>query len=492
MSSARAGRLAILVILPERRRWLWHDRLLRKLRRDHDVAVATSPSRAYPLLLRAWLGYSARKFIGAVKPVACEPLPRLGEGRATSTAAEADLIVDLSEGGAAPDGPRVIRPLYEGSVDSLALVARLIHHQCPYLELVDRDGAALVASFAAIEDKTVLGCGLAQAFVRIETMIVRACAGKASPLPPRPARPTPRYRSVRMLALAARLLAGELVNPLRRSSIRHRHWNVALRWDPAPPALAGFDVDAWRPLEPDSAIFYADPFVIEEAGRYWLFAEACPYATGKGVIACAEYVPGQGPAPFSTVIEQPYHLSYPFVLRSGGDIWLIPESSANGGLDFYRAAAFPSQWVLERRLFEDWRLVDATLFEHDGRLWLLAGAIGDDGGSGWDELFAWHAPGLEGPWTAHELSPIKSDCRGARPAGRVQRIGGKLMRPAQRCERAYGEALVWFEIRTLTADRFEEVEVGEWRAAGEDVSGPHAADLSTPLQAIDFRSALTI
>ena len=134
-------------------------------------------------------------------------------------------------------------------------------------------------------------------------------------------------------------------------------------------------------------------------------------------------------------------------------------------------------------------LVDPTIVDHEGRLWLLAGAA-TQGGSDWDELFAWHAPALEGPWTPHRLNPIKSDCRSARPGGRPLRIGGRLLRPAQRCERGYGEALAWLEIRTLTPDAFEEVEVAAWRADGPGLSGPHGADLGTRLRAIDYRMLL--
>ena len=140
-------------------------------------------------------------------------------------------------------------------------------------------------------------------------------------------------------------------------------------------------------------------------------------------------------------------------------------------------------------MLEDIRLVDSTLFEHEGRLWLFA-TVPTPGGSDWDELFAWHAPALAGPWTAHARNPIKSDCRSARPGGRPLRIGPRLLRPAQRCERFYGEALVWLEIVTLTPDAFEEVEITEWRAEGPGVTGPHTADLTTALRVVDYRVEL--
>jgi hypothetical protein len=116
--------------------------------------------------------------------------------------------------------------------------------------------------------------------------------------------------------------------------------------------------------------------------------------------------------------------------------------------------------------------------------------IGEGGGSSWDELFAWHAPALAGPWTSHRLNPIKSDCRSARPGGRPIHIGGKLLRPAQRCERHYGESLVWLEVGELTPDAFDESEVARWESADPRVTGLHSADLATALEAVDFRRPL--
>ncbi len=400
-----------------------------------------------------------------------------------------DVAVDLTESGAAAVG-RMLRPLYDGEADSAFLLGRLQRRECPYLEVVDETGATLAASYAAIEDKGDLARGADQAFARVEALLLRVLAGQRSPVPPRPGRPAARYSRRRALEAAARRLAGRLLSPIRGGGGRGGHWNIALRREAGPLDLSHFDLDDWRPLPVDPAIFHADPFIFEEAGKCWLFAEACPYATGKGVIVCAELA-GDGEAgAFRTVLEQPWHLSYPYLFRAGGEIWLAPESAAKGGIELHRAAAFPDRWVLERRLFEDLRLVDATFFEHEGRLWLFAGRIGDNGGSSWDELYAWHAPGLQGPWQPHRLNPIKSDCRGARPGGRTLRQDGRLFRPAQICERFYGEALVWFEIVTLTPDAFAEVEVATWRAAGAGRSGPHSADLASPIGAVDFRRDL--
>jgi hypothetical protein len=438
-----AERLRLLLLLPARRRD-WHDGLAEALAVRHDVTATASSA----------------------------PVPQ----------GDFDTVIDLSERGAAHPG-RLLRPLYDGSVDTLALAGRLQRGQCPLLDIVDGDGTILASSYAAIGDSGRLEGRLDLAFARVQALLLRALAGEGAPLTDRPARSPARFSTARQLKARARRLAARLLAPVRRGGRAKRHWNIALRRDDLPPDVRHFDLGAYMPLPVDPATFYADPFVVEREGRAWLFAEAFPYAAGKGVIVCADVGEGATHCDFRTVLERPWHLSYPFVFEWENETYLAPEGSTHGGVEIYRATAFPWEWTLAHHLLPDWPLVDATLFEHEGRLWLFAG-------TGWDELFAWHAPGLEGPWTPHRLNPIKSDCRSARPGGRPLRLGGRLLRPAQRCEQAYGEALAWLEIRTLTPDSFEEVEVASWRADGPGLSGPHGADLCSRVRAVDFRSVL--
>lgn len=462
-----AERLRLLLLLPARRRWPWHDRLAAALAGRHDVSVASITSPAYPRLLR---GLGAR-----AGPA--EPVP---EG-------DFDLILDLSERAEASSG-RVLRPLYDGVPDTLALAGRLQRGECPLLDIVDSAGVVVSSSYASIGDSGRLDGRLALIFARVEALLLRALAGEGAALGDRPARAPAVYSAFRLLKSKARRLAASLLAPVRRGGAI-RHWNIAVRLTDLPPDIRHFDLAAYRPLPVDPATFYADPFVFEREGCTFLFAEAYPYATGKGAIVCAE-VDGDGqPGAWRTILERPWHLSYPYVFAQDGEIYLAPEGSTHGGVELYRASAFPWEWTLAHHLLPGWPLVDATLFDHEGRFWLLAGAA-TPGGSDWDELYAWHATALEGPWTPHRLNPIKSDCRSSRPGGRPLRLGGRLLRPAQRCELGYGEALAWLEIRTLTPDAFEEVEVALWRAEGPGLSGPHGADLGSRLRAVDFRILL--
>ena len=98
----------------------------------------------------------------------------------------------------------------------------------------------------------------------------------------------------------------------------------------------------------DRRRYFADPFLFEEDGVAYVFCEEFPYATRKGVISVFALDEQGDPGPSRVVLERPYHLSYPVVFRHEGQIWMMPESSANRTLDIYRADPFPYRWTLDR------------------------------------------------------------------------------------------------------------------------------------------------
>jgi hypothetical protein len=121
----------------------------------------------------------------------------------------------------------------------------------------------------------------------------------------------------------------------------------------------------------------------------------------------------------------------------------------------YRAAAFPGRWEHVCDLVEG-RAVDASVFRHDGRWWMFAGA---DPAHGHGTLRLFHARALAGPWEEHPRSPIvRGDPGRARPGGRVVSVAGSVIRFAQDCGPAYGAALRAFAITELGADAYREVE----------------------------------
>jgi hypothetical protein len=119
-------------------------------------------------------------------------------------------------------------------------------------------------------------------------------------------------------------------------------------------------------------------------------------------------------------------------------------------------------------------VVDATVFRHDGRWWLL-GSV-HDGADANSRLDAWYADALRGPWTPHPLNPLKCDVRSSRSAGTPFTVDGCLYRPAQDCAHTYGGAVSINRIDELTPSRFVERTVTR---IAPDPDGPYPAGLHT-------------
>ena len=188
----------------------------------------------------------------------------------------------------------------------------------------------------------------------------------------------------------------------------------------------------------------------QHAGRKFVFVEDYPHALGYGLISVVEF---GADGPLGTprpVLDRGSHLSYPFVFAHGDAVFMVPETIATDTIDLYRAVSFPDRWEKEATLLSGIEASDATLFEHDGRWWMFATVR--DGGAYSDALHVWSAPDFRGPWQPHRRNPVLVDIASARPAGRVVRRNGALIRPFQDCRDGYGAALGLARITRLDED----------------------------------------
>ena len=193
----------------------------------------------------------------------------------------------------------------------------------------------------------------------------------------------------------------------------------------------------------------ADPFFLRVGGRYHLFFEVLNRATDRGEIAYATSCDGLTWRYGAVVLCEPFHLSYPFVIAQGDDIYMIPETRQADAVRLYRAERFPHDWrcvgVLLRGPF-----ADSTLHFHDGRWWLFAER-------GLDELRLFYSRELTGSWTEHPASPLwPGNRRYSRPGGRILQADGRLLRFAQDAWPTYGSRLHAFSIERLTPTAYEE------------------------------------
>lgn len=224
---------------------------------------------------------------------------------------------------------------------------------------------------------------------------------------------------------------------MRRVTGRRMRWSVAVQ------ARDWRDAVLWRatPVPNPPGRFLADPFLISHEGRVWLFVEDYGYDSGKGEVAVYRLEPpdGGGPARIERVgvaLDEPFHLSFPFLFRWNGELYLCPETQQAHELRVYRCVEFPLRWALASVLMKDVDIVDSMLFERGGRWWLLGNKAPNGADGSRDECFAelhaFHADHpLSQDWTPHPANPLCLDARRARNGGLLS-DGDAIFRVAQR------------------------------------------------------------
>ncbi|MDE2364042.1 MAG: hypothetical protein KGM42_15295 [Hyphomicrobiales bacterium] len=465
----------------------WHEDLVAALRKGgHTVGVELRAIVAREPPALSLLGEVERLLF--VRGRADALSPSTSRDWARAEAGPFDLAFDLT--GAAAIEPGVLGLCYDGALGDAARDAALLEGRAPRVSLaracVDGRIERLSDALPANERPDLLHAGRVAIASRAALLILRFLDG--APLSFLPAAEIGCGRPVAFLSGA---LVEKARNRLRRLLVHDRHWTIAWRRPAERDALA--DARAWpradwRRLADDRRRYYADPLPFEEEGRLFVFCEEYPYATQKGVISVFEIDAAGRPSAPRIVLERPYHLSYPFVFRYGGAIWMMPETSAARTLELYRAEAFPDRWTLDRVLMRDVDLADATIFEADGRWWLTAAS--SEGGSSWDCLSIYVGPGPLGPWRRIGEGPVLIDASSARPAGRAIRRGDAFWRPAQDCAQGYGGGLALCRIDRLDEAGFaQSVETRVGPPPGLDAVGAHTLGYACGFEIIDFCAA---
>ena len=220
-----------------------------------------------------------------------------------------------------------------------------------------------------------------------------------------------------------------------------------------------FSSSLWRykKIIPPKDRFWADPHVLYKDHKYYIFIEEYLYSTDKGHIALITMDEKGNYSEPETVLDKSYHLSYPFVFEYEGEFYMIPESMANKTVELYRCTEFPHKWEYVMNLMEGVEAVDATVFYHNDKWWMFVNMVENEGASTWDELFLFYADNLKtNQWISHPLNPVVSDCKSARPAGKIFVENGTLYRPSQNCSVRYGYGFNVCEIVKLSEQQYEE------------------------------------
>jgi len=222
-----------------------------------------------------------------------------------------------------------------------------------------------------------------------------------------------------------------------------------------------YTVPCLRPyLKSEPTIIEADPFLFVHQDRLYLFYESKPWLS-PGVIKMVSTTDLHHWTKPVTVLQEPFHLSFPWVFEEDGHIYMIPETEASHSIRLYEA--------VDKRL-EKFRLVKNLLVDREAEKWktdYCDTAIVKKGNlyylfttrrnkEGVNVLELYTSEKITGDYVPHKCSPIQLNNKLGRNAGSLMIDGETIYRFSQDCTNRYGDNVHVSKIIKLTPTEYEE------------------------------------
>jgi len=260
-----------------------------------------------------------------------------------------------------------------------------------------------------------------------------------------------RYLLIRLLPSAFRMAydrsAGRYVQK------KAQRWSIAYqftdKWQSA-------DLRQSTIIKNPARHYLADPVVWSEDDQHVCFVEDFDYDTMKGTITGYELTT-EGSIPLGTLLDEPFHLSFPFIFQWEGQTWMCPDTHEAGEIRLYQPKNFPTGWRYSKTIMKGITAADTMLVEHEDRWWMLTNIDTSTLDERCSELHLFHADRPDSErWTPHPGNPVIFNSEQARNGGLIK-DGGKLYRVFQvHGFNQYGESMGVAEITLMTPSTYEE------------------------------------
>ena len=201
---------------------------------------------------------------------------------------------------------------------------------------------------------------------------------------------------------------------------------------------------------------WADPHVVIRDGEYYIFVEEMLKTSTKGIIVCLHFSHDLKFLSRSECLEECFHLSYPQIIETEGETYMIPETSESRSIRFYRCVEFPNRWEFSHEIMKGRYCVDSTFFQY-GEYWYMITTIENDkidglGNNSW--LFSADTL-LSVNWREVRV-PFSFSVSNSRSAGPIFELEGNYFRPVQDGSRRYGYAVNLNRINSLNTNYIEQ------------------------------------
>ena len=210
-------------------------------------------------------------------------------------------------------------------------------------------------------------------------------------------------------------------------------------------------------FNPPKNKFWADPFLINDNDKKFIFFEEYCYKREKGEIKCGEIL-NKKLINVKTILAGAHHLSYPCVNKINGVYYLIPECSESNELNLYKSIKFPYSWEKQIRLFNNKKVVDPTIFQDkNNQIWLFVNTLNDENNYN-SKLNIYKIEDNFLNLIPHKKNPVINNYSNGRGAGNIfYNKNGDLIRPSQNnTTNVYGGSLNISKIEVLNIENYKE------------------------------------
>lgn len=194
--------------------------------------------------------------------------------------------------------------------------------------------------------------------------------------------------------------------------------------------------------------FFADPFILNaDESTVEVLAEEYEFkANSKGIIVKLD-IDRNSMRLINRIelLKLETHLSYPFIERCEGNIYIYPENSENGKLTRYIYDGKNNKLIFDA-IVANYPLTDATIIKYKGIKYLFSTIAPESLENAY--LFLSNNP--KGIFEPCHKAPVVKGLYSSRMGGSFFETNGKIYRPAQDCTNGYGKALTIYEVESFS------------------------------------------
>ena len=200
----------------------------------------------------------------------------------------------------------------------------------------------------------------------------------------------------------------------------------------------------------------ADPFLLDDNGKYYLFFEYTNLKKDKAVLGATEL---SHHAQVHYIYEFKGHTSYPCIFNCDNAIYMIPETCAEQEVQLLICKKSPYVWEKAGTLAKNITAVDSTPFCADGKTYLMVYCL--------EKAFSAKGNLSIGriEFETHQIEDFdvvqEYKSGHGRPAGACFSENGKNYRAVQFSEHYYGERIDFYEF-SYESGKYSEEKCGEF------------------------------